>query len=93
MRIYLQKNEKNIAKNKENGNEKLPYFTLKRIPEEGEPKETEWVELGALWKGAKGYSGKVTEGVEIIIKKKELSEEDKKAIVALRGEIKDPSWD
>ncbi len=83
MRIYLQKNDRNIEKNKEAGNDKLPYFTLKRIPEEG---ETEWIELGAFWKGAKGYSGKLAEGVEITIKKKELSEEDKKAIKALRGE-------
>ncbi len=92
MRIFLQKNEKNIEKNKAAGNEKLPYFTLKRIPEEGE-KETEWKEIGALWKGAKGYSGKLAEGVEITFKEKVLSEEDKKAIAALRGDTKDPLLD
>lgn len=85
MRLFLQKNEKNIEKNKENGNDRLPYFTLKKIPDEGEIDQN-WVELGAFWKGAKGYSGKLAEGVEITIKKKELSEEDVSLIKAMRGD-------
>lgn len=85
MRLFLQKNEKNIEKNKENGNDRLPYFTLKKIPDEGETDQN-WVELGAFWKGAKGYSGKLAEGVEITIKKKELSEEDVSLIKAMRGD-------
>jgi len=84
MRLYLQKNEKNIEKNKENGNEKLPYFTLKRIPEEGEENQN-WIELGAFWKGAKGYSGKLAEGIEIIIKKKELTADEKEKLAAIKA--------
>lgn len=84
MRLYLQKNEKNIEKNRENGNEKLPYFTLKRIPEEGEENQN-WIELGAFWKGKNGYTGKLAEGVEITIKKKELIAEEKEKLAAIKA--------
>jgi len=90
MRIFLQKNEKNIEKNKAAGNEKLPYFTLKRIPEEG---ETEWKEIAAFWKREKGYSGKLAEGVEVTFKEKVLSDEDKEKLAAIKGINKDPLWD
>lgn len=83
MRLFLQKQEKNIEKNKAENSERLPYFRLVVPPEEG---QTEWKEVAAFWKGAKGYSGKIVEGVTISFTKKELSEEDKKAIKALRGD-------
>lgn len=56
-RIYLQKND--LSKN-----EKLPYFTLKLVPEE---EGADWVTIGALWKAktGNGYSGVLDEGVKI----------------------------
>lgn len=62
MRLFLQKQDKNIEKNKLAGNEKLPYFRLVVPPEEG---QTEWKEVAAFWKKEKGYSGKIAEGVNI----------------------------
>ena len=58
-RIYLQKND--LSKNA-----KLPYFTLKLVPEtDGE----DWVEIGALWKAksGNGYSGQLSDGVGITV--------------------------
>lgn len=64
--LYLSKQEKNIEKNKENGNEKLPYFKLLDATEEiganGE-KTIDWKkakEVAVFWKSksGKGYSGK-----------------------------------
>ena len=67
--LFLQKQEKNIEKNKENGNERLPYFRLVLPPEK---EGGEWVDLGAFWKSksGKGYSGKFAEGVSITLTKK-----------------------
>lgn len=59
MRLFLQKNDTSK-------NEKIPYFTLKLVPEEGD-KDQEWQEIGAFWKAKSGfgYSGVVNEGVVI----------------------------
>lgn len=89
MRLFLQKQDKNIEKNKAAGNEKLPYFRLVKPPEEG---ETEWKEVAAFWKKEKGYSGKLADNVEITFKKSELSEEDKQAIIALKAASKKDEW-
>jgi hypothetical protein len=68
-RLFLQKQDKNIEKNKENGNDKLPYFRL-TIPPENE--NGEWIEVGAFWKAksGKGYSGKLADNIEIKVKPK-----------------------
>lgn len=59
IRLYLQKND--VSKNV-----KLPYFTLKVVPEEG-AQDQEWKEVGAFWKAKSGvgYSGFFNEGVAI----------------------------
>ncbi len=59
MRLYLHKND--LTKN-----DKLPYFSLKIVPEEG-VEGAEWKTIGAFWKAAsgKGYTGKLEEGVVI----------------------------
>lgn len=62
MRLYLQKNDTSK-------NPKIPYFTLKLIPDKAEPgqDEPEWITVGALWKAKTGvgYSGFTNEGVVI----------------------------
>lgn len=82
MRLFLQKQEKNIEKNKAENNERLPYFRLVVPPEEG---QTEWKEVAAFWKGAKGYSGKIVEGVTISFIKKELTADEKEKLAAIKG--------
>ena len=56
IRLYLQKNDTSK-------NEKLPYFTLKLMPETEDGKD--FKEIGAFWKSksGKGYSGGLSEGV------------------------------
>lgn len=65
-RLYLKKNDKNILKNKELGEEKLPYFSLVVPPEEGEDPKI-WKEVAAFWKSKKGngYNGKLANGVTV----------------------------
>lgn len=98
MKLYLSRLDKNIEVNKRAGDERLPYFSLKIIPEkEGE----EWIELGACWKSktGKGYNMKLQQGVEIVLPKKSgLTEVEKKAIVELREgnkgiEASEINWD
>ncbi len=59
IRLYLQKND--LSKNA-----KLPYFTLKIVPEEG-AKDQEWKEVGAFWKSKSGvgYTGVFSEGMVV----------------------------
>ena len=59
IRLYLQKND--ISKNP-----KLPYFTLKIVPEEG-VEDQEWKEIGAFWKAKSGvgYTGAFSEGMTV----------------------------
>lgn len=79
-RLYLQKND--ITKNP-----KLPYFTLKVVPEEG-AEDQDWKEIGAFWKSKSGvgYSGTLSEGVVIDttnlvpFKKKDAEEEEEAAV-------------
>lgn len=58
-RLYLQKNDTTK-------NSKLPYFTMKIVPEEG-AKDQEWKEIGVFWKAKSGvgYTGFFSEGVDI----------------------------
>lgn len=59
MRLYLQKNDTSK-------NEKIPYFTLKLVPDD-DAEDQEWKEIGAFWKAKSGvgYSGIATEGLVI----------------------------
>lgn len=69
--IFLSKNEKNIESNKQLGQEKFPYFTLKIVNEievNGE-KKLDWQnakDICAFWKtkSGKGYNGKWANGFE-----------------------------
>ena len=56
IRLYLQKNDTTK-------NDKIPYFTLKVVPEEGAG-DQEWKEIGAFWKAKSGvgYTGILNEG-------------------------------
>lgn len=65
-RIFLQKQDKNIEANKLSGTDKLPYFKLTLPPEQD---GGEWIEVGALWKAksGNGYSGKLNEGITIVV--------------------------
>lgn len=63
-RIFLQKKDKNIEKNKAEGNDRLPYFELVLPPEQEGGK---WITLGALWKKPKGYSGLIDKKVKITV--------------------------
>lgn len=69
IKLYLQKNEKGIEKNKELGEDKMPYFRLVIPPEK---EGGEWIDAGAFWKSksGKGYNGRLSENVEITIIKK-----------------------
>lgn len=71
--LFLQKQDKNIEKNKENGNERLPYFRLVQAPEK---EGGEWIELGAFWKSksGKGYSGNFAKNIKLEILPKEPSQ-------------------
>lgn len=100
MKLYLSRLDKNIAVNKASGDERLPYFSLKIIPEQ---EGGEWIELGACWKSktGKGYNMKLQEGVEIVLPKKSgLTDVEKKAIGELREAskaknitVEDINWD
>lgn len=59
MRLYLQKNDTTK-------NEKIPYFTLKLVPDEG-AEDQEWKEVGAFWKAKSGvgYTGILNEGAKL----------------------------
>jgi hypothetical protein len=59
IRLYLQKND--LTKNA-----KLPYFTLKIVPEEG-AEDQEWKEVGVFWKSKSGvgYTGFFSEGMAV----------------------------
>lgn len=67
--LYLSKQEKNIEKNAENGDNRLPYFKLLEAEEttdENGEKKIDWKqakELMVFWKSksGKGYSGKYSE--------------------------------
>lgn len=80
-RLYLRKND--LSKN-----EKLPYFTLCVIPEEGAD-DAEWEEIAAFWKAKSGvgYSGIATEGLVIDTSKMKRFEKKQK------GETSDPATD
>ena len=64
-RLFLSRQDRNIEKNKENGDERLPYFKLSMPPEQD---GGEWKEVAALWKSKSGvgYNAKLAEGVTII---------------------------
>lgn len=59
IRLFLQKNDTSK-------NEKIPYFTLKIVPEEGAA-DQEWKEIGAFWKSKSGvgYTGVFSEGMVV----------------------------
>lgn len=64
-RLFLRKND--LTKN-----EKLPYFTLCVVPEEGEGDPDEgWKEIAAFWKAKSGfgYTGQMTNGVTVDLSK------------------------
>ena len=68
MKLYLGKQDKNIAANQASGEDRLPYFKLSVPPEQP---GGEWKEVGAFWrsKSGKGYNGKLAEGVTILFEK------------------------
>ncbi len=70
-RIYLQKNDTSK-------NDKIPYFTLKLVPEEGK-EDQDWKEIGVLWKAKSGvgYTGLLSNGAELDLSKYTAREQKK----------------